>query len=304
MPRLCEMTTDPLRTDDVLAKLGELDGIIGIVVDRGASVRPPGDCLRLSMTNRGARRLAIAFADPVAWGISCFSSNEPLSLVAPAAADELDNESTEPSWTDVAGLLREESNPELNILALMFLAGGIAAVGLATDAVHLVIGAMVVTPGFEPFLRIPFSLIAGQRRALKQAFVGLAAGFLLMALGGGLTFRLLDSLQTLEPLSAQPLVQYWSTSTAAGVTVAVAGGLAGAFTVTAGRPVFTAGVMIALALVPSMTVAGMAAAAGDFGLAGRGVLRWAVEAAVVIVTAAAVIGAKHYTLHGRARGMS
>jgi short-subunit dehydrogenase/uncharacterized membrane protein len=289
------MTTDPLRTDDVLAKLEELDGIIGIVVDRGASVRPPGDCLRLSMTNRGARGLAVAFADPVAWGISSFSSNEPLTLVAPAAADALDNESTEPSWTDVAGLLREESNPELNILALMFLAGGIAAVGLATDAIHLVIGAMIVTPGFEPFLRIPFSLIAGRLRTLKQAFVGLAAGFFLMALGGGLTFHILDSLQTVGPLSGRPLVQYWSTNTAAGVTVAVAGGLAGAFTVTAGRPVFTAGVMIAVALVPSMTVTGVAVAAGDLSLAGQGLLRWAVEAAVVMATAALVIGAKHYT---------
>jgi hypothetical protein len=166
MPSVVEFTMASSRTNDVVETLKTLEGIIGISVDRGGSIQPPGDVIRVNASNRGARQLSIAFRDPEAWGIASCSISEPLTLVSPKQQAQLDNESSEASWTDVAGHIRQESNPELNILLLMLLSGAVAAVGLATDAPHIVIGAMIIAPGFEPFLRIPFGLIAGPLRSV------------------------------------------------------------------------------------------------------------------------------------------
>jgi uncharacterized membrane protein len=61
----------------------------------------------------------------------------------------------------------------------------------------------------------------------------------------------------------------------------------------------TTGVMIALALVPSMAIVGMAIRAGDFSAISGGLSRWAVDAVLVIVAAAVAFIAKRALLHRR-----
>jgi uncharacterized membrane protein len=202
---------------------------------------------------------------------------------------------------DVAGQFRSDTNPELNILLLMLLSGAIAAVGLATDSLHLVIGAMVVAPGFEPFLRLPFALMVGPRRSLRAGATALGGGYALLALGAAVTYLLLDALGQAKPLDESFLVAYWTSITASSVVVAVAAGLAGVITVTANRSVFTAGVMIALALVPSMALTGIGLVSGEGRIALDGFLHWLIDGAIVVVTGALVIGAKHTLLHDRTR---
>lgn len=300
MPRIIEMTVEPDRTDDLLHRLGDIDGIVGITVDRGAGFRPAADVVRLSTTNRGARSLMVSMAEPQNLGVLTLASSEPLAMLSPKHQGELDRESTESTWADVAGHLREESNAELNILLLMFLSGAIAAIGIGTDVIHLVIGAMVVTPGFEPFLRMPFSLIVGSYGSFRQALFVTVSGYVLMALGAAAAYRLIDAVQVIPPLESLPLVQYWTTLDSVSVLVAVVAGLAGAVTVTANRAVFTAGVMIALALVPGMALVGVGLAAGDPSIAQDGATQWALNGVVVILTATLVIGLKHLLMHGRA----
>jgi uncharacterized membrane protein len=54
------------------------------------------------------------------------------------------------------------------------------------------------------------------------------------------------------------------------------------------RAVLTAGVMIALALVPAATIASLGVVAGQLDVAGKGLLRWAIEVALVAATSALV----------------
>jgi uncharacterized membrane protein len=61
--------------------------------------------------------------------------------------------------------------------------------------------------------------------------------------------------------------------------------------------VLTTGVMIALALIPSLAIFGMAAALGEGGLAARAFARWALDAAIVIVFGGGVFWLKARFFH-------
>ena len=81
--------------------------------------------------------------------------------------------------------------------------------------------------------------------------------------------------------------------------MAIVGGAAGAAIVTAGRFILTAGVMIALALIPAMAITGMAAGVGDVSLLMTGLGRWALEAVAVMIAGAAVFTVKQRLIHKR-----
>lgn len=105
-------------------------------------------------------------------------------------------------------------------------------------------------------------------------------------------------------LSTRSWVQYWSKVTGPGIVLAFAAGAAGAFVVAAQRAVLSAGVMIALALIPSMSIAGMALAAGHLSLAHGALERWGIEAGAVIVASGLVLVAKHLFVHQRRTAIS
>jgi hypothetical protein len=78
--------------------------------------------------------------------------------------------------------MRGDTNLGVNYLSLMALAGAIAAAGLWTGMLHIIVGAMVIAPAFEPLMRIPFGLICGTREVSVRGAKSGAAGYLAMAL--------------------------------------------------------------------------------------------------------------------------
>lgn len=85
-------------------------------------------------------------------------------------------------------------------------------------------------------------------------------------------------------------MSYWSSVTLAGTLVAVVAGVAGALLVNANRAVLTAGVMVALALVPGAALVGLGIIAGDGALARDGALRWLHDALIVVAVGTAAFG--------------
>lgn len=75
---------------------------------------------------------------------------------------------------------------------------------------------------------------------------------------------------------------------------------AGAVVVAAQRSVLSAGVMIALALIPTATITGMAIAMGELDVAGAAARRWLLEVAIVTVIASLVLFAKQ-SVHQKRR---
>ncbi len=81
------------------------------------------------------------------------TTNEPTALVSASASAELRNEPSSASIEEVQSLLEREATMGPSKVFVMFTAGAVAAIGM-TNSVHLVIGAMVIAPGFEPFSKL------------------------------------------------------------------------------------------------------------------------------------------------------
>lgn len=301
MPRTIQATVDSDITDELLARLGSIEGVTGLLVHHGASVQPQGDVIVVQATNEASRAVLERLSELDADRLQSIESMEPSSRIAREYQNGLDRESNETIWEEMASLLRRDTNLSANYLLLMFLSGMIAAVGLWTDTVHIVVGAMVIAPGFEPLLRIPFGLIGGPRVLASRGVLSSVVGYLLLVLGAAVAAHLLAAVDPSRSadLHSREWVGYWSQVTATGVLTAIIGGAAGAVVVTAQRPVLSVGVMIALALIPSASLIGMGLAFGDPILAGQAFTRWAVETLCVISAGGIVLGAKQILVHRR-----
>jgi uncharacterized hydrophobic protein (TIGR00271 family) len=301
MPRTIEVSLSHEKTDTLIKHMRGVDGVVGLAVQRNASLDPPGDVLTIRTTNDATRTVLNVLTDLEVLDGGSILTSEPRSLISPNYQNGIERESNETIWDEMAFLLRRDTNLAANYLLLMALAGAVAAVGLWTNTLHIVVGAMVIAPGFEPLLRIPFGLIGGPNVLASRGVISTVAGYLLLVVGAALTvlmLRMVDPTASID-LTTRSWVQYWSQVTGTGVVLALIAGAAGAVVVTAQRSVLSAGVMIALALIPSMTIVGMALITGNPALASQGLIRWSVEAGAVLVASTVVLGFKHLLLHRR-----
>lgn len=301
MPRVIEITVASEKTDLILERLRALEDVAGLSLQRDASLMPPGDIITAAATNDGTRAVLDLVDKMGVLESGSVRTTQPRSLLAPPSQNGIEQESNETIWEEMGFLLRRDTNLSANYLSLMALSGGVAAVGLWTNTLHIVIGAMVIAPGFEPLLRVSFGIVAGPRVLAPRGLLSSVAGYLLMGIGAALTvwlLRMIDPSQPME-LETRSWVQYWSKVTPTGTLLSFIAGLAGAVVVCAQRSVLSAGVMIALALIPAISIAAMALVAGDFSLAGRGFARWLLEVTLVIVAGLLVLGLKQIFVHRR-----
>lgn len=299
MSRIIEITVPPDETDGLASRLLAVVGVVGLSLQRGVALKPPGDVIIVHASNEGQER-ALRILDSRGVGRTHGSvvTSEPRSILSATAEDALDRETNEMVWQEMAYQLRQETNISANFLLIMFFAGAVAAAGLWTDTVHIVIGAMVIAPGFEPIIRVPFGLMGHSGHSARLGLAATLAGYGALASGAAAALLVL---QLLDPesrsLAELPWVRYWSQVQPASVLIALLAGAAGAVVIAAGRSVLTAGVMIALALIPAMAIAGMALADGDLSLAARGALRWSVDAACVAGAGGATFALKMLAQH-------
>lgn len=301
MPRSIKLTVPSGKADVVVERIVGLDGVVGVERRRGASLEPPGDVLEIVTTNAGARRVLEQFELAGAAREGTVVTSSPSAVVAAKHQKRIDAESNEGLWEEMALLMQSGTNVKLNYLAQMAIAGAAAAAGLWSDTLHVVIGAMLIAPAFEPLVRLPFGVVAGlpdeSRIGLKSTVLGYAA----LALGAGLALmilRVIDPAAT-DEIVARRWVGYWSTFSAPALFASMLGAVAGGITVAGIQSVFTTGVMVLLALVPSMAIFGMGIATFDFDLAGRGLIRWAADAGLVVLASAIVLGWKGRVVHRR-----
>lgn len=298
MPRTIDVSAPPERVPVILKRVRQLDGVIGLLHQRGASLQPSGDLVTIHTTNDGARHVIELLDQLDVLADGSITTSEPRSVISPEHQPRINRESNESIWDEMAFLLREDTNLAPNFLSLMFLAGAVAGVGLWADTLHIVIGAMVIAPAFEPLVRLSFGGIIGAGRIALMGLASTVAGYLVLGLGGIVTFLLLRAIDpsgSVE-LESRTWVRYWSTMTPPGVVASVLAAAAGAVVISGQRSVLTTGVMIALALVPSMSLVGMALAAGNTSLAGQALVRWGVDVVLVVGVGALVLVVKRMYL--------
>lgn len=299
MPRTVHITVPPEHRSDLLERIERIDGVFTLVAHPGASRLPPGDLVVVCGTNQAAEQATRIAADRGLLADGALILTEPVGLASRERRRKIEDDTSESTWEEMDTLLRRDANPSHNFLAMMVLAGAVAGAGLMLDTLHIIIGAMLIAPGFEPLVRIAVGLAAGLPDTARRGVVGTLVAYAMLAAGaaaGMYVVAWLDPSVQVDKLSGQGWVQYWSSFKWSGVAIGVLAGLAGAIVVNAHQTVFATGVMIALALIPAMAIAGMGLAAGEPDLALRGLGRWAVEVACVIGASLAVFAVKRLIL--------
>lgn len=296
MPRTVQITLPGEQTEGLLGELARHEGVLSLRVDRGGGVRPPGDIVTLQVLNRHWADLLKAFERQ---GIGRADSTSLVttqlaSFCSVEHAAKVTTDSSDSSWEEMEQTLARESHLDISTVLVMFVAGFTAAAGIASGALHVIIGAMVIAPGFEPLVRLVLGAVT-RSAAWRRGLVSTAGSYLSLLVGAAAAAGVLKLTGTplLDGSGAYEnnmvLAQYWSTFSVASVSVSILAGAAGAILVIAQRSVLTAGVMIALSLVPAAALVPVAMLAGDFERVGMAALRWIVEVGIVLGTSGAVL---------------
>ena len=185
--------------------------------------------------------------------------------------------------------LREASHPGFDFFLLVILSCTIATMGLLTDSVAIIIGAMLVAPLMSPILGMGMASITGDGHMLRDSVSGVIQGaivaiivsFLWTWLNRNLPFILLQEVpgEVLARTNPSPI----------DLTVAVAGGIAAAYALA--QPHLSAalpGVAIATALMPPLCTIGVGLALDRMDIAGGAGLLY-VTNAVAIAFAATLV---------------
>ncbi len=146
-------------------------------------------------------------------------------------------------------------------LLLMGLSAIVAAIGVLRGDVAVIIGAMVIAPLLGPNVGLSLATTLADsdlaRKAMRSNFVGILLAFLIAVIIGLLFTD--DPTGSVE-LMARTNVGYGD------VALALAAGSAGALAYTRSIPAALIGVMVAIALVPTIVTSGLLLGAGYFTL--------------------------------------
>lgn len=306
MARQVQISLAPHLTDEFISEIEPIKGVTGISLHKGVSIKPKGDMITVELTNPALLEL-MRRLEARGLGKSADSSivtSQLLSSVSSPDARELTREPSDATWEEMESSLLKESNANRNTLFLMFAAGVIAAIGVSTNTLHVVIGAMLIAPGFEPITRIALGVVTSSQ-ARQRGASDLLRLYLALMLGAALTTLMLLAMGK-APLSSEPgylgsgaLLNYWTSLTILSTVVTSMSAIAGAILVATNRSVLTAGVMTGLALVPAMTITVMALIVGDWTASGQAALRWLIDCVLVLLFSILVFLWKRRSVQGR-----
>lgn len=300
MSRRIDLSLPPEVRIRIMERIRDMPSVSSVTLQTGASVSPPGDAVRIDATNEAALAVLKLLDETGAFEKGSITLSEPTAIIAPQHLKEVDQQGNETAWEEMGEQLRRDTNVTPNFLLLMATSGAVAAFGLVSDTLHIVLGAMLIAPGFEPLLRTLFGIM-GHQQGPGAGLRSSVAGYLAMAAGAAaaLPLALLLEDRAAGDLPGLHWAGYWSSVQASGIAVSLVAGVAGATIVSARLTVFATGVMVALALVPSMALVGLGLASGNLGLAAGGFLRWGVEVLCVLLAGGTVLAIKRRVLHHR-----
>jgi uncharacterized hydrophobic protein (TIGR00271 family) len=206
-------------------------------------------------------------------------------------------------WEEVEGRLEESATLSVSFLVLITIATMLAAIGIITDSIVLIIGAMVVGPEFGPLAGVSVALSEGRgelaRRSLAALAVGFPAGVVAAAL---LTLGLVavgvapDELRRTE----QELTLFISQPNWYSVIVAVLAGIAGMLALISAKAGPLIGVLISVTTIPSAANVGVAIAYGSWDEALRAAIHLGINVVAIVVSGLIVLWvAKRPGIHRR-----
>ena len=185
------------------------------------------------------------------------------AVAAEKAAEGLPSDAV--VWEEVESRTSENVELSGSFLAFMVLAMLIAMVGILTDQLILIIGAMIVGPEFGPIAGICVAAVEKRKDLFKRSFRALAIGFPLGITATFLATLLLNGVGLVPDDFSQdhhPFTQFISSPDQWSFIVAYLAGMAGVLSLTSAKSGALVGVLISVTTIPAASNIGVAAALG------------------------------------------
>jgi uncharacterized hydrophobic protein (TIGR00341 family) len=155
---------------------------------------------------------------------------------------------------------------------MIIISSFVATLGLLTNSVAIIIGAMVIAPLLGPSIAASVGTVMGDAALFRKGIVSTTLGLLIVIFAAAATAIFVNSLQLLPPvvdINIDNLPSQMAERTTLNVLIvglALASGAAGAYSFAEKKGEILVGVMIAVALVPPAAIVGIGIALldGDF----------------------------------------
>ena len=280
-------------TDTAAAVLAYLEGlpeVTDLVHLPGAGRRPPGDRIECTVAVSSASAVVAALD---ALGVAARGSItlDRLDAAVSEASDRAGDAAVGASadavvWEEVEDRTAAMAELSIAFLTYMMVAAVIAVVGILTDSVVLIVGAMVVGPEFGPLAALCVGLIQRKPALTRQALISLTIGFA-AAFAAGLAatwaFRATGVAPADLTSSMHPATLFISRPDSYAVVIAAAAGVAGMLSLTTASSGTLIGVLISVTTIPAAANAAVAAAYGDSGELGGSAAQLGINLAVMVL---------------------
>jgi hypothetical protein len=307
MARLLNVSVPEQYSQEIISKLKGKEGLLSLAFYKNASLHPPGDIISIHVTNNELHpfmRLLEDYSIGKEGGLSIHTSEQD-SIITTVPDYRVENDGQEAIWEEVNMVISKDSNMSKNILAIMVMAGIITTVGLATSTIHIVIGGMLLAPGFMPIMRITLGLV-NKNPYWYYGLIDTLKGYFTLMLGAVFAAFLLRW-TGLDPLSPEQeyyqlhnsLIDYWTKVTLSSIFSSAAATVVGTFMLITKRTIFTSGVMIALALVPAASLVPIGLIFGEFEMAGKAAIRFGLDVGLILVISYIIFSIKQRLMHRR-----
>jgi uncharacterized hydrophobic protein (TIGR00271 family) len=279
----------PDLTPAVLGILGRAPDVTNVWQLRGAAAKPPGDLVSCDVAKEEASALLRALQDLGLERRGSIAVEEVDASVSLAAEDAERAAPGSPAdavvWEEVEGRLSESAALSVSFLVLITIATMIGAIGVITDSIVLIIGAMVVGPEYGPLAGICVALVEGRTKLAARSLAALAVGFpagivaaALLTLGlvaAGVAPDALDPGQ-------RELTLFISQPNWYAVIVAALAGTVGMVALLGAKSGALIGVLISITTIPAAANVGVAAAYGTWDEAAGAAAHLAINVAAII----------------------
>jgi uncharacterized hydrophobic protein (TIGR00271 family) len=259
------------QADHALDLLQHTPSVVNLIYLERAAKRPEGDVILCDVAREEAsviisdlRELDIDREGSIAME-SIDSQISDAALAAEKASAGLPSDAV--VWEEVEARTSENVELSASFLAFMALAMLIAMVGILTDQLILIIGAMIVGPEFGPIAGLCVAAVERRRDLLMRSFTALAVGFSLGITASFAATLLLDATGLLPNNFSQtghPFTAFISSPDRWSFIVAYLAGIAGMLSLTSSKSGALIGVLISVTTIPAAANIGVAAALGDW----------------------------------------
>lgn len=154
--------------------------------------------------------------------------------------------------------IKDTAKPSRIYLAMVALSTVVAAIGIVSNSVAVVIGAMVIAPLLGPVIALSLGTTLGDIELTKLSLKAIAEGVLIALVLSVMLGFLIHVDPNISEITSRTHIGL------AHVALALASGFAGALAFTSGVPATLVGVMVAVALLPPLVTMGLLVGAGLF----------------------------------------